>query len=235
MTAFDDFWTASSLTPANRDRFLSRIADFADPPPPHGLLPRSGEQHPLPRPRGSLARLMARRRSARAFDDRPLRSTDLAALLAPLAENAGRRAQPAAGDLHTIAGCALLLRADHPLQGRVVTHAPRSHALHDLGPVPPWADLDSLLAASDLTTPPAVVLLLVADTERVVAKYGERGGRFALIEAGAVLQSISLVAADRGLACCALGGSLDDAVLDLVGLDRRRAKAVLTIAVGRGR
>ena len=80
----------------------------------------------------------------------------------------------------------LVLRADHPLQGRVVAHAPRSHALHDLGPVPPWADLDPLLAASDLTTPPAVVLLLVADTELVVAKYGERGGRFALIEAGAI-------------------------------------------------
>ncbi len=55
----------------------------------------------------------------------------------------------------------------------------------------------------------AVVWLLVGDARRVTAKYGERGERFLLLEAGHLMQNLCLVSASLGLATVPLGGCLE--------------------------
>jgi SagB-type dehydrogenase family enzyme len=55
----------------------------------------------------------------------------------------------------------------------------------------------------------SLVFLLVGDAARVVSKYGERGERFLLLEAGHLMQNLCLVAASLGLSVVPLGGFLE--------------------------
>lgn len=67
--------------------------------------------------------------------------------------------------------------------------------------------------------------------DRLTAKYGERGGRFALLEAGAVMQQLSLTATDLGVAGVVMGGLLDGYWL---GLTRTGAVVAFGYLVGHG-
>lgn len=60
----------------------------------------------------------------------------------------------------------------------------------------------------------AALIVVCADPTRSVAKYGERGWRYILMEAGAVAHHISLLAADLGVSCRPIGGFYDRALGD---------------------
>lgn len=55
----------------------------------------------------------------------------------------------------------------------------------------------------------SLLWLLVGDTARVEAKYGARGHRFLLLEAGHLMQNLCLVSASLGLSTVPLGGFLE--------------------------
>lgn len=55
----------------------------------------------------------------------------------------------------------------------------------------------------------AILWLLVGDGRRMVAKYGERGERFLLLEAGHLMQNLCLVSTSLGLTTVPLGGCLE--------------------------
>jgi nitroreductase len=63
---------------------------------------------------------------------------------------------------------------------------------------------------------PATVIVLVADLQNSVSKYGARALRFVLLEAGAIAQSISLSAAAADLGSLWLGGGCDRELAALV-------------------
>jgi len=68
----------------------------------------------------------------------------------------------------------------------------------------------------------AVILFITGVPVRTSFKYGDRGYRFLLMEAGHVAQNSYLGAAALGLSVCAVGGFLDDTIhrfLDIDGLD----------------
>jgi SagB-type dehydrogenase family enzyme len=65
----------------------------------------------------------------------------------------------------------------------------------------------------------ALVVAFTAVLERTKRKYGERGYRYALIEAGHVAQNLCLAAGALGLACMTVCGFFDDKLNDLFGLD----------------
>jgi hypothetical protein len=58
----------------------------------------------------------------------------------------------------------------------------------------------------------AAIILVCADPTRVVHKYGDRGWRYALMEAGAVSHHIALLASDASGLCRPVGGFLDRAL-----------------------
>ncbi len=68
----------------------------------------------------------------------------------------------------------------------------------------------------------AVVFALTGISVKSRLKYGERGYRFVLLEAGHIAQNILLTASAMNLAACAIGGFIDDeldALLDIDGCD----------------
>lgn len=55
----------------------------------------------------------------------------------------------------------------------------------------------------------ALLWLLIGDTQRVATKYGERGDRFLLLEAGHLMQNLCLASTSLGLCTVPLGGCLE--------------------------
>ncbi len=64
-------------------------------------------------------------------------------------------------------------------------------------------------------------------------KYGQRGYRFALLEAGHAVQNLLLVATGLGLTALPLGGYYDGAVDHLLGVDGVDESTVYLVAIGR--
>jgi SagB-type dehydrogenase family enzyme len=78
----------------------------------------------------------------------------------------------------------------------------------------------------------AAVVVFAAVFERTVAKYGERGYRLVLLDAGHAGQTALLCAEQLGLPAVAVAGFSDDALAADLGLDGLEEAVVHTIALG---
>jgi len=67
---------------------------------------------------------------------------------------------------------------------------------------------------------------------RTQVKYGPRGYRYILLEAGHVAQNICLRGMELGLESLCMGGFLDSALNELVGLRAKEEGVVYTVAAG---
>jgi len=84
----------------------------------------------------------------------------------------------------------------------------------------------------DLIRTAGAVIFVTAVFERSTFKYGERGYRFALLEAGHVAQNISLTATVLGGAAVPLGGFFDREVEELLAIDGVEHSMLYAVAVG---
>jgi SagB-type dehydrogenase family enzyme len=73
---------------------------------------------------------------------------------------------------------------------------------------------------------------LTAPFERTQRKYGPRGYRYLLLEAGHVAQNLCLAAGRRGLATLCIGGFVDSILNAELGLDPRVAGVLYGVGVG---
>jgi SagB-type dehydrogenase family enzyme len=88
---------------------------------------------------------------------------------------------------------------------------------------------------SDLLLNASLVLFITAMFERSVFKYGDRGYRFVLLEAGHVAQNFSLVASALGFGCVTIGGFFDREIDEFLGLDGINHSTVYLAALGGAR
>jgi SagB-type dehydrogenase family enzyme len=243
---------ASKVTPSQIGRQLEGARRLASSPELQlsstRAVKRYGtERTPLPAPAAldqPLREVIRRRRSRRTFTDEPIAFTDLAALLdagygvtgAIDAEESRPslpiRAVPSAGALYPLEVYVAVLRV-----------ADIEPGLYHFDPLRPGLEVvRAELTALDLTalsTYPEIVggcaalLVLAAIFGRMRFKYGLRGYRFALLEAGHVGQNVVLAATALGLAAVPLGGFYDRMTDDFLGLDGVNESSVYTIALGR--
>lgn len=201
---FDDFWAASRFSALHQRRLGDQLRDFRPRPPLVDPLELPSEPRPLPRPGDRLQRLFRDRRSTREFADRPLSDKELGTVLGALQDNSF----PSAGGLNP-------LRCYVFHHGRAARYDINRHALQDIGAAPD--NLAEILGTPSV--PPLTIVLVLADAE-VFEKYGQRAGRFGLIEVGAAAQNICLRLAQRKLGGCLLGGVADHEMLRSLGLPR---------------
>lgn len=76
------------------------------------------------------------------------------------------------------------------------------------------------------------LILITAMFKRTTLKYGDRGYRYIMIEAGHLGQNIYLVCSALGIGCCAIGGYKDDRLNQLLDIDGIDEAIVYAIAVG---
>lgn len=179
----------------------------------------------------NLTALIRARRSAREFTGEALASAEIATILGSgfgIIESSGavyRRAGPSAGGLYPL--------EVYVVSGGAISHYNvRDHSLEPVGPAPE----PGLLSASFLGQPwvesAGALFVISAVFARTQTKYGPRGYRYALIEAGHVAQNFCLIAADLGLGSVCLGGFDDVRVNEVFGLDGRAEAVIYGVAVG---
>jgi SagB-type dehydrogenase family enzyme len=189
-------------------------------------------------PRATLADALRARASGRAFADEPLALQELATLVwagygvsRPGAELA-LRTVPSGGALYPLELYLLVLRVDGLVPG-VYHYDPLRGALEPLSADVAPAKVEALTAYPELVVPAAAVIFLTALFWRTRFKYGLRGYRFALLEAGHIGQNVLLAAAAVGAAAVPIGGVFDRRVEELLEVDGVDESLVYTVSVGR--
>lgn len=80
----------------------------------------------------------------------------------------------------------------------------------------------------------SVIILISAVTDRTMKKYGDRGYRYLLIEAGHIAQNLNLAAVGLDLQSLNLGGFFDDEIGALCEFQSNKQITLYAIAVGKG-
>ena len=226
------FWENSKLNPRTGEAFARDLERDARTAAPAAQLLFPSEDLRLPRPTDALADLMRSRVSRRELGPRPLSERQLGALFHAFSEtDSWHRMVPSAGGKYPVEVFAFLFRVEGALAGRAVYYNSDHHSLSAVGACPPWAEARGALGMTAELSP-AAMFAFVGWPGRVLRKYGERGGRFLLIEVGHYAQNLGLRVAAEKLAGYEVGGLHDDRVRALLGLEGSDAAVALGYAVG---
>jgi SagB-type dehydrogenase family enzyme len=193
-------------------------------------------------PAASLWDTLDRRFSCRHFRRAPLPLESLALLLHAAYGMHGRtrfgplefleRPVPSGGGLYPLELYALV-RDVAELAPGVYHYVPLTHGLEQLRAVlVPRALQEYLFMGQPLATEAGVVVVVAADVERLLRKYGDRGYRYMLFEAGHVAQNLNLAATALGLGSCNLGGFFDLELGNLLGVEAEAEIPLYAVAAG---
>jgi len=185
---------------------------------------------PLPRPSRPACTLwsaIARRRSRRSFRG-SITDGELATLLdaAYGMRGGGRRTVPSGGALYP-----LELYVAQRRRG-VHRYDPELHRLEEHDADDPWPALVLTSPLPSLLDDATAVLLVLAVFGRTRFKYGQRGYRFALLEAGHVVQNVVLAAAALDVVALPFGGYYDARIDEIVGADGVDESVVYAVVLG---
>jgi SagB-type dehydrogenase family enzyme len=216
MTSFDPFfrWTELDRTtfPEWRDRISAFVPDATTSEPrSYPGYPR----WPLPRARArwwpALDRVLLRRRLQNQLHTTLPTRRRLGRLLQfshGVAAEHARGPVPSAGGLQALE-LYLVTFTDDWLPAGAYHYDRRAHALAQLVSGAERTDWQQSVPSLRLLDGGALLWIVVGDGERVQDKYGERGYRFLLLEAGHLMQNLCLVSTSLGLCTVPLGGFLE--------------------------
>lgn len=195
---------------------------------------------PAPVPVG-IGEAIARRRSCRRFAEQPLPLAALSTLLHSAyglgdsylygEQTMFDRPVPSGGSCYPLE-LYVLVRHVEGIPAGIHHYSTRHHALEALGPLPKPDDLETLFLSQPWVAKAHVVIIVTAVASRLLHRYGDRGYRYLLIEAGHVGQNLALVATASGLGSLSLGGFFDDDVSCMLGLDASFELPLYGIALG---
>jgi SagB-type dehydrogenase family enzyme len=202
---------------------------------------------PLPEPELAstpFSELVVARRSEREFAGNPVTLDQLAGILhasygrthqllddAPPAIGPQFRAVPSGGGLYPLELFAFAWRVDE-LQPGLYHFDPLRRVLEIVRVGDLTAELASATIFPDPATSCAVFLAVTAVFWRTRFKYGLRGYRFALLEAGHLVQNALLAATAFGLAAVPLAGFFDARMDELLGVDGVEESTLYAVALG---
>lgn len=237
-------WTFHRNTSRWPHNLLAPVENIAPPAPFKEYLDAPLVSLPEPVfPAVPLGNALAARLSCRRFTDAALPTGDLATLLRA-AYGIGeqflygegeflQRPVPSGGGLYPLE-IYLLAQRVAGVEPGLYHYAPLAHALERINaaPPPPPAFVSDLFLGQPYVAAAPAVLLLAAMVERTMGKYGDRGYRYILFEAGHVAQNIALTAAGLGLGSLSLGGFFDTVMADLFDLDIEKEVPLYGLALG---
>lgn len=191
-------------------------------------------------PQAPLGAILAARRSCRVFTGASLPAAAVSTLLhaaygvtrqARGSNGQSLRAAPSAGAVYPLE---LFVVSVVPLAGppSLEHYDPLRHALVRLEAPFDVRALAAALGHPVLVESCSAVVLVTAAFWRTRFKYGLRGYRFALLEAGHVTQNLLLCAEALELGAVALGGFYDRAVAGLLGLDGVDEAPLVAVCLG---
>lgn len=187
-------------------------------------------------PASELFRVIKNRRSRRSFSRRPIPKAELSLLLKYSCGIAGKRrigrAQPSGGARFPIEVYPVVFRPGQNLDAGLYHYHVKSHCLEILRKQAFSDEEIDGLFSYPWVKDSALALVMTAVFWRNQIKYGQRGYRQILLEAGHIGQNVYLVAEALGLKCCALSGTRDEAIEKLLRIDGVTESVIYALAVG---
>lgn len=184
-------------------------------------------------------RLTERRASTRSFSREPISMENFSVLLKYSCGETGefepgrlRRAQPSGGARFPVEIYLVVFRNSKDTKAGVYHYDIRGHRLESLIQRDFTGEDIKTLFTYQWVKDASSAIILTAVFRRTTMKYGERGYRYALIEAGHIGQNIALTAEALGLGCCMLGGSRDESIEELLGVDGEEESIIYAAAIG---
>ncbi|MDD5415490.1 MAG: SagB/ThcOx family dehydrogenase [Candidatus Daviesbacteria bacterium] len=188
----------------------------------------------------SLVDVLKNRRSSRTFSGKPISIKDLSYLLLyssgiidhGFAPDKSRRVYPSAGARYPLEVYPLILSDGDGVKAGLYHYNVKEHILE----VILKEDLKHWLLESTGNFKPiikaSVVFIVTGVLDRTRVKYGDRGYRYVLMEAGHMAQNLLLLATGLGMANLAIGGYTDSKVTELLNLELVKEVSLYMIAVG---
>lgn len=230
---FEDFWTASSLNRHNIRDFARAFENY-DSDDKQMTLEFPLKTEPLRLRQTALDKIAKERKSSREFSGKPLSLKELSRTLSGFYAWNGleHRGFPSAGATYAVEIFIIAFKIEK-YTGNILYYDAAEHGIVPVGKAPCWEEAHKSLNVGVKGEPAALIIFTVFD-ERATAKYGERGGRFALLEAGAAMQQLSLqVAGSKKLKGVILGGAYDETWMTILGLGETNAKIACCYLLGK--
>jgi SagB-type dehydrogenase family enzyme len=187
---------------------------------------------------------MARRRSVREYADTPISLAELSEFLFRVAritqvfaeggQELMSRPFPSGGSIYEIEFY-LAVRAGQGLAPGLYYYRGADHALDRLAAADDGVArllAESAAAMGQPGGPPPVLVILASRLPRFAWKYQGIAYRLTLVNAGVIVQTMSLVATDMGLAGCANGSGDSELFARLTGLDPLEETSIGEFALG---
>ncbi|HBE45590.1 MAG TPA: nitroreductase [Deltaproteobacteria bacterium] len=174
----------------------------------------------------NLKELLSERKTVRAFQNKAVPLDVLSYVLWSSYgfKKGGGRVVPSAGALYPLDIYVVMMQG-------VYHYLPDTHSLK----LVKKGDLRNSIARASLSqmwmAQAPVMLIITVEYRRITGKYGDRGIRYALIEAGNVSQNIFLSTIYKGLGCGIVGAFHDDMVKDASGIEKTH-EPLLIMPVG---
>ncbi len=182
-----------------------------------------GDTIALPAPRldsdVSLEQAISQRRSVRSFDDGALALPELGQLLwaaQGITGSGGKRSAPSAGGLYPLEVYVVVGNVDDVPAG-IYEYIPESHTIVRLLDGDYRQALSQAAMSQASVRQGAIAIVITAIYARVTGQYGERGTRFAHLEAGHAAQNVCLEAVALGLGTVTVGAFDDSSVKTVLG------------------
>lgn len=141
------------------------------------------------------------------------------------------RATPSGGARYPVELYPIVLRAEGLAPG-AYHYAIVDHSIELLRPGSFRQALVQWTLGQTYVADASAVFALAGFYERIRPRYGERGYRYTLMEAGHVAQNLYLLGTALGLGVLAIGGFVDSALNRLLGLDEAHESILYLVAVG---
>ncbi|UCC59029.1 MAG: SagB/ThcOx family dehydrogenase [Candidatus Bathyarchaeum sp.] len=233
----DEFQKATKYT---RGKMRGGYLDLSKKPRTYKNYPNSTKIK-LPPPKHAEAMsvddAIRKRRSIRAFSQKPLTMKQLSYLLwastgVQRKENGYEfRTAPSAGALYPIETYVIVNRVSG-LEKALYHYSIKSHLLEELE----RGDFSTRIARAalgqEMFQGAAAIFVWTAIFDRSKWKYRQRAYRYVYLDAGHIAQNLALSATSLGLGSCQVGAFYDDEVNNIVGVDGAEESVIYLSAVG---
>jgi SagB-type dehydrogenase family enzyme len=245
MLPIDDAATLPLLYHINSEPWLN-VEAYKDPSNEMRFkqMPEGGESVLLPRVEidSPLRRFIRERRSRREFVEGPMPMHQLADILEnayglsgliqdPNGQLSYTRPVPSGGALYPLEVYTATQNVEGLADG-VYHFNVLDHSLEALKYAPVLKEIGGHLLGQHFLETANVAVLFGAVFERTLRKYGPRGYRYILLEAGHAAQNICLMAAELGLGSICIGGFYDGRLNRYLGLDGKTEAIVYAVGLG---
>jgi SagB-type dehydrogenase family enzyme len=204
---------------------------------PRILLPDTDSKNKV-----SVEDAIARRHSCRNFESKPVTLKTISNLLKFGNGITGikylegfeffARSSPSAGALYPCEIYPVIFNAEG-LKNGIYHYSPLDHSLEFLNEGDFVAPMSlAFLNQYEFIHNASICMIISGVIGRTAWKYGARGYRFLLLEAGHLIQNICLISTSEGLGTLPLGGFYDDILSKLLGLDPVYEPAIYGLAIG---